>query len=662
MDNMRRKSSKRYKKRRGNQYTNGKVVQSVIKHILDEIEASEMNKVVPEELPNDPPINNNPEELEETDNEVNLNSTTVSDQTNASFNKLKDFPVIHDELNFAGASSSSPCLDNKRRQIVDEATRTNTNLKSKLEHSNVSSVAGIYQIIDFDILASTYAVMACPECFNTSCLELKKVNKQGLSLKLCLSCSVCDFNISFWTSKKIAKKRSYDINKRCVYAFRRLGKGYAGIKKFLILMNLPPPMTKKNYARIARCIHKAVKSVAQSTMNEAGKEIKTLKGVDSSTLYDTSISNDGAWQRRGFASMNRNIATISVETGRVIDTEPMSRYCQSCALNYKLKSTEPQKYEAFLTQHEGSCMANHKGSAGAMEVVGTQRIFQRSIEKHGLRYVKFLGDGNSKSFPAVVDTYDGLQVEKLECIGHVQKRVGNRLRKLKKDTKGLGGRGKLTKHVIDKLQNYYGMAIRQNSGDLESMKKATAASLFHVASSAKNNYHTHCPKGPNSWCLFNADQANKTSKYVPGAGLPLKVIKAVKPIYQELTNESLLQKYTHGQTQNRKESFNGMIWHRVPKDVYVGRQTFETGVYDAVAHFNIGNLATLKVLELLGFEPGTYTKLGCSSLNQDRVTNAKRHTTDNFIFRRRIIRGNRKRKADDHEGAEGKLYCSGIAK
>jgi len=52
---MRRKSSKRYKKRRGNQYTNGKVVQSVIKHILDEIEASEMNKVVPEELPNDPP-------------------------------------------------------------------------------------------------------------------------------------------------------------------------------------------------------------------------------------------------------------------------------------------------------------------------------------------------------------------------------------------------------------------------------------------------------------------------------------------------------------------------------------------------------------------------------------------------------------------------------
>ena len=34
--------------------------------------------------------------------------------------------------------------------------------------------------------------------------------------------------------------RSYNINKRSVYAFRRLGKGYAGMKTFLTIMNLPP--------------------------------------------------------------------------------------------------------------------------------------------------------------------------------------------------------------------------------------------------------------------------------------------------------------------------------------------------------------------------------------------------------------------------------------
>ena len=46
--------------------------------------------------------------------------------------------------------------------------------------------------------------------------------------------------------------------------------------------------------------------------------------------------------------------------------------------------------------------------------------------------------------------------------------------------KGLDGRGRLTDNIIDKLQNYYGMTVRQNSGDLNAMK--SAASLFHVAS------------------------------------------------------------------------------------------------------------------------------------------------------------------------------------
>ena len=46
--------------------------------------------------------------------------------------------------------------------------------------------------------------------------------------------------------------------------------------------------------------------------------------------------------------MNGNIATISLESGHITDTEPMSCYCQKCALNYKFKATDPLKYETFL--------------------------------------------------------------------------------------------------------------------------------------------------------------------------------------------------------------------------------------------------------------------------------------------------------------------------
>ncbi|GFY31689.1 uncharacterized protein TNCV_4200001 [Trichonephila clavipes] len=73
-----------------------------------------------------------------------------------------------------------------------------------------------------------------------------------------------------------------------------------------------------------------------------------------------------------------------------------------------------------------------------MEAVGAFRIFERSLMKRDLY------DGDSKGFLQVKDIHGENSVTKLECIGHIQKRVGSRLRKLKKNTKGLGGKGKLT--------------------------------------------------------------------------------------------------------------------------------------------------------------------------------------------------------------------------
>ena len=141
-----------------------------------------------------------------------------------------------------------------------------------------------------------------------------------------------------------------------------------------------------------------------------------------------------------------------------------------------------------------------------MEHEGAKRIFGRSVSIYGLQYNEFYGDGDSKSFAAVEHVYEkdhGVVVEKKECVGHVQKRLGTALRKLKKETKGLGGKGKLTDNMIDKLQNYYGIAIRSNSGNLKAMESDVVASLWHRASNDKKPLHTHCPDGKDSWCGYN---------------------------------------------------------------------------------------------------------------------------------------------------------------
>ena len=51
---------------------------------------------------------------------------------------------------------------------------------------------------------------------------------------------------------------------------------------------------------------------------------------------------------------------------------------------------------------------------------------------------------------------------------------------VKKEIKGIGGKGKLTNELVDKLQNYYGIAIRANAGDLNKMKRAIMQAFFIV--------------------------------------------------------------------------------------------------------------------------------------------------------------------------------------
>ncbi|GBN16718.1 hypothetical protein AVEN_49360-1 [Araneus ventricosus] len=114
-----------------------------------------------------------------------------------------------------------------------------------------------------------------------------------------------------------------------------------------------------------------------------------------------------------------------------------------------------------------------------MEKVGAYRIFERSEVTRNLQYTQYYGDGDSKAFDAVKDRYGENTVTKLECTGHVQKRVGSRLRKLKKSRKGLGAKGKLTDNFIDKLQNYYGIAIRSNLNNLENVQSSVIAASYH---------------------------------------------------------------------------------------------------------------------------------------------------------------------------------------
>ena len=515
-----------------------------------------------------------------------------------------------------------------------------------------------YRLVDASILSLIFKSLCCPDCKNGDCLQLYDLasKKKGLARCLELKCSCCSYTRTFYTSKELTRKdggkgrNKYEINVRAVYACRQIGSGHEHLKKLCCYLDMPELLTSDNYDSISKTIQASAKVVAEKSMSDAAEELKNLNGDGKNT--DVGVSVDGTWQRKGFTSMNGVITAISVDNGKVLDVSILSKSCKGCVMANVLKS-DPKRYEEWKATHK--CSLNYTGSSPNMEKVGAENIFKRSVKKRGLYYTSFYGDGDSKSFPAVENVYEPKRkVAKKECIGHYQKRVGTRLRKLKKNTKGLGGKKRLTDAKIDTLQNYFGIALRQNIGNLDAMVKGCMASMYHVA-----GHHESCPKSSESWCQFQKDKFLGTKEYKSKGELPLDIRMAILPIYKDLCKKENLSKCLHGKTQNANESFNGMIWNRIPKANHVALNTLALGVYDAIAHFNIGAKASLDIFHEMNLEAGVFMSKGLHGMNVSRKRMSAYRMSSPQKKRRKVIRHLRKKGQDKDIEKEGTTYEAG---
>ncbi|GFW70116.1 uncharacterized protein TNCV_2215681 [Trichonephila clavipes] len=228
--------------------------------------------------------------------------------------------------------------------------------------------------------------------------------------------------------------------------------------------------------------------------------------------------------------------------------------------------------------HISSCAINHVGSSCAMEQEAALKLWKRS-EDNGFQYTPLLSDGDAKTYQYLntKEVYGTeIKIKKDECINHVSKRLGTSLRKAIKEWRArgvsLGGksRGSLKEETIKQLSRYYQNAIRSNKVDVEAMKTAIYAILFHSISTDQKPQHFKCPTGKDSWCFF---QAALTRGEVPGPHVKnvkthLKEAHLVKimPIYQRLASNELLQRRIRCVTQNAHESLHSIIWGKCSKE------------------------------------------------------------------------------------------------
>lgn len=318
----------------------------------------------------------------------------------------------------------------------------------------------------------------------------------------------------------------------------------------------------------------------------------------------------------------------------------------------------------WAENHAEECAVNHEGSAGKMEVDSVVEMFRRSETLHQLKYTHYIGDGDSKTFKGITDAkpYEDFTVLKKECIDHVQKRMGTRLRNLKKKTKGLGGRGKLTGKLIDELSIYYGLAIRRNSDSVENMRSSIWATLDHKLSTDDKPQHDKCPIGEDSWCSWQRAKATNTlAEYEHKPALAIEVYEAIKPIYEELTSEDLLTRCIGGYTQNNNESFNSTVWALAPKSISSGKTIVDVATDIAVCVFNDGFVSILHIIKAMNLEIGPNSYEMCLEIDKQRIKLAERSLSDRVKEARIASRSSRKEMQEQEDNLEGQLYGAGIA-
>ena len=243
----------------------------------------------------------------------------------------------------------------------------------------------------------------------------------------------------------------------------------------------------------------------------------------------------------------------------------------------------------------------------------------------------------------------------------MQKRVGRRLRDLKNANKGrkladgmsLKGRDRLTDKRIDLFQKYHGKAIRSNNSNKEGMKRAIWAILYHSASSDDNPQHQFCPEGETSWCGWQRDKAKGTHDYKHKSPLLPAVVEVVKPTFEALSADELLDRCLEGATQNQNESLNSTVWNLCPKESFAGLNSVETAYAMDVAPFNDGSRTAKNIMRRHGLNLGQYISERAEKEGTNRVNHGKRTSKAGPLVARQQRRTERRAQEERHIDHKG---------
>ncbi|GFT29015.1 uncharacterized protein TNCV_3586661 [Trichonephila clavipes] len=231
----------------------------------------------------------------------------------------------------------------RKNTIYSKVSTTDSKLNAQTEHAHDSkqscakekkipdlnesfssfgdSVGVLNAIMNLNILAFVFKnEVYCKMCNSGLDMQVLK-GKSGLAITFVLKCFACPYRVEFSSSNFHEGTQIATINTRFVYVMRSIGKGAEAGRMFC-------GDSIQNAAKEAICENEGNKNIA--------------------------VAVDGTWQKRGYISLNGVVTVTSIDTGKVIDVDILSKYCACKNLPF----------------HEKDCKRNYAGSSGAMEIQG----------------------------------------------------------------------------------------------------------------------------------------------------------------------------------------------------------------------------------------------------------------------------------------------------
>ena len=291
--------------------------------------------------------------------------------------------------------------------------------------------------------------------------------RAGLASIISTHCSKCNYTIPLETSRKVKGPKGnhrWECNLAAVWGQMTTGGGHSRLQETMGVLGVPV-MSAKNFIHTERDIGEWWREQLQEVMVEAGKQEKELaekRGDFHEGVPAITVVVDGGWSKRSHRhSYNAKSGVgiiIGQATGKLLYIGVRNKYCTACTQGIPLE------------QH--SCYKNWDESSSQMEPDIILEGFKQAEAVHGVRYIKFVGDGDSSVYPMLIQSVPGWgrYISKLECANHACKCYRGALEKLVQEKTTYKGRGGLTQKMRCRLTSAARCAIKMRSKEQDMTK------------------------------------------------------------------------------------------------------------------------------------------------------------------------------------------------